>query len=262
MGAWAAIWLVGAGLSPAAEAAPLRAAARIEDAYRRGDDVALARAAVAPPMGSLARMLRGARVEQAAAAAALVHREDGILLVDKLVEIGGAELDVALASEALQAVRRILAKAHRATLESYELPNEVVAAVMTSLLQQCVARAKPAALRVEALASLVEVDRLTGSGSALECAAALATDPQADLRVAAVEAFARHPAENAAALNGLAADVDAEVGAQAMLALCRSRIPRDAAPRAAAPATPVRAPLPALLAEDLKGCARRHASKP
>ncbi|MEK6607178.1 MAG: hypothetical protein AABZ30_05895 [Myxococcota bacterium] len=222
-------------------------------AWRAGDAVALQRAADAAGLGGLARLAEGTRADRLAALAAAGLRDDGLLLIDAIANLAGSR-DQDTARAAARTARRLLGAATRDALEALDLPRDALEGAAARLLAVCGRRDAPSAARIDALFALAAFDRLSGQVVALPCATLASIDPDATFRLAAVVVRSAGGAEVRADLaRALAVDPDAEVAAQAALALCRlDAIDRDA-PRVA---ELQRADLPPPLAADLRSCLR------
>ena len=191
--------------------------AELVKARKQGDRSALGRLGDRIGPARLAQAIAGgdARVAEAALAAAPLAR-GGILLVGSIADQLGAT-DPARALAAAAALGALLDGARPTALEDWDVPADLVARACGGLHALASRKEALPAARLAALDAILAAAPSCGSYGDL---AALARDPAAEIRRAAVLAAAAGP-ERSAVLPGAIADGDRSVSAAAAAAECR-----------------------------------------
>jgi hypothetical protein len=191
--------------------------AELVKARKRGDRSALGRLADRIGPARLAQAIAGgdAHVAEAALTAAPLAR-GGILLVGTIGDQLWAQ-DPARSVAAAAALGALLDGAVPTALEDWDVPPDLVARACGGLHAVAARKEAASAVRLAALDAILEAAPSCGSYGDL---AALAHDPAAEIRRAAVLVAAAGP-ERAAVLPGAIADSDKSVSAAAAAAECR-----------------------------------------
>jgi hypothetical protein len=212
--------------------------AELVKARKRGDRSALGRLADRIGPARLAQAIAGTdeRVSEAALAAVPLAR-GGIVLVGAIADQLGAS-DPARAVAASAALGALLDGAIPTALEDWDVPPDLVARACGGLHALAARKEAAPPARLAALDAILEAAPSCGAYGDL---AALAHDPAAEIRRAAVLVAAAGP-ERAAVLPSAIADADRGVSAAAAAAECRvearaARGGKERAPAAPAVAT-------------------------
>lgn len=205
-------------------------AAQLERAVRSGDDVEIERVAARLGPVRLAHMAQlGARAERLAALRAVALVDDAWAMLPELSALL-SDGDGDFAEAAGLAVRQIAAGLTPQAMEAGEVPRDIPARAARTLGDAAARsdlRVSVRASAIAAVASLRGVVKLD-EGRLLK----LATDPEAQIRRAAIEALAAGPSSESTLVAALG-DGSNEVAAAAAAVLCRD-VPATASPKNAA----------------------------